>query len=73
MGPPEPEVSVEAQMPDEALDQVKHPSTPKDPVEQENIGTRTATITYSISTTKTNGSRATITSSLTYAQTNAIV
>ena len=33
--PPEPEVPIEAQKPDEALHQVRHPPTPKDPVEQE--------------------------------------
>ena len=30
-----PEVPIEAQMPDEVLDQVRHPPTPKDPVEEE--------------------------------------
>ena len=35
MEPSEPEVSNEAQIPDEALDQVRHPPNPKDPVEQE--------------------------------------
>ena len=33
--PPEPEVPTEAQMPDGALHQVRHPPTPNDPVEQE--------------------------------------
>ena len=33
--PPEPEFPSEAQMPDEAFDQVRHPPTPKDPVEEE--------------------------------------
>ena len=32
---PEPEVSIKAQMTDEALDQVEHPPTPEDPVQQE--------------------------------------
>ena len=35
MDPPEPEVPTEAQKPGKALDQVKHPPTPKDQVEQE--------------------------------------
>ena len=35
MEPPEPEVPTEIQMPDEPLDHVRHPSTPKDPVEEE--------------------------------------
>ena len=30
MEPREPEVPIEAQMPDEALDQVRHPTTPKE-------------------------------------------
>ena len=34
MEPAEPEVPIEVQMPDEPLDQVRHPPTPKDPVEQ---------------------------------------
>ena len=33
MEPPEPEASVEAQMSDEALDQVRHPPSPEDPIE----------------------------------------
>ena len=33
--PPEPEVPIEAQMPDEALDQVRYAPLPKDPGEQE--------------------------------------
>ena len=32
MEPPEPEVPVESQKPDKALDQVKHPPIPEDPV-----------------------------------------
>ena len=35
MEPPEPEIPIEAQVPDKALDQVGHPLTPKDPAEQE--------------------------------------
>ena len=35
MEPPEPEVPIEAQRPDESLDQERHPPTPEDPVEQE--------------------------------------
>ena len=35
MEPPEPEVPIEAQKPDEAFNQVRHPPTPVDPVEQE--------------------------------------
>ena len=34
MEPLEPEVSIEPQMPDKALDQVGQPPTPEDPVEQ---------------------------------------
>ena len=33
--PPEPEIPIESQVPDEALDQVGYPPTPEDPVEQE--------------------------------------
>ena len=71
MEPPEPEVQTEAQIPDEALDQVRHPPAPKDPADETEVPE--LLVTYSTSTTKTNGSRATITSSFTYAQTNAIV
>ena len=35
MEPPEPEVSIEVQMPDEALDHLWHPPTPEDPAKQE--------------------------------------
>ena len=35
MESPEPEVPIEASMPDESLDHVRHFPTPKDPVEQE--------------------------------------
>ena len=35
MEPPEPEVPTEVQKSDEPLDQVRHPNTPEDPVEQE--------------------------------------
>ena len=35
METPEPEVQIENQMADEALAQVRHPLTPKDPVEEE--------------------------------------
>ena len=34
MEPPEPEVPIEAQKPDEALDHVRYPPTPEDPAEQ---------------------------------------
>ena len=33
--PPETEVPIKAQIPDEALDQVRHLPTPKDPVQEE--------------------------------------
>ena len=67
MKPPELEVPIEAQMPDKALDQVEHPSTPEDPVEQETEVSEPLPGTYSASTTKTNGSRTTITSNFTCA------
>ena len=35
MEPPEPEIPIDAQKTDEPLDQVKHPPTSEDPVEQE--------------------------------------
>ena len=35
MEPPEPEVLIEAQKPDEPFDQMRYPPTPEDPVEQE--------------------------------------
>ena len=54
MEPPEPEVPNDAQKTDEPLDQVKHPPTPEDPVEQKNRDTRAIAGTYSNSTTKTN-------------------
>ena len=35
MEPPKPEVTIESQIPNEALDQVGHPPTPKDPIQGE--------------------------------------
>ena len=35
MEPPEPEAPIKTQMPDEALDQVRHPPTPNEPAEQD--------------------------------------
>ena len=72
MEPPEPKVLIDAQKTDEPLDQVKHPPTPEDPVEQETEIPEPWQSTYSNPTTKTNGSRTTITSGSTYAQTYAI-
>ena len=73
MEPPEAEVPIEAKKPDEALDQVRHPPTPEDPVEQETkVPEPLQVYTYGNPTTKTYGSRPTITSSFTYAQTDVI-
>ena len=37
MEPPEPKVSIDSQIPDETLDQGGHPSSPKDPVQEETV------------------------------------
>ena len=73
MEPSEPKVPSDAQKIDEPMDQVKHPPTQEDPVEQETkVPEELIAGTFSNPTPKINGSRTTITSGSTYAQTYAI-
>ena len=72
MEPPEPEVPINAQKTEEPLDQVKHPPTPEEPVEQETEVPEPLQVPIVTPQTKTNSSRTTITSGSTYAKTYAI-